>query len=207
MCYKKEQTSVFPNLSTYSFKGMTFHVLQISRMLDTDRTPSGRSTQMNSAQILAVQAVFLVLFLSLLFLKAAFDLAVSHSWTSESQWCAFSSSIYVLFCPNYQSAWQEKPQWPHHSLAAKVLHNTQLQTEAVAIFAMCFWCFPSLWSVEFIWFWTLFSPLIPTCFVVFPVFFSLCFIFQQNFYSVLWFKQFIHQQHDSISIPLEWPPL
>lgn len=75
-------------------------------------------------------------FFSVLFLEAAFDLAVSHSWTSVLQWCASSSSIYVLFCSNHQAAWQEKPQWPHHSFAAKVLCNTQLHTGAVTIFAI-----------------------------------------------------------------------
>lgn len=49
---------------------------------------------------------------------------VSHSWTSVWQLCVSPSSIYVLFCPNHQTASQEKPQWLHHRFAAKALHNT-----------------------------------------------------------------------------------
>lgn len=69
-------------------------------------------------------------------------------------------------------------------------------------------CKNSLSSAEFIRFWLLSSPLIPDWFVVFgcggclrPYVFEtlnlgLCFILQQNFYSVLWLIHFInHQWH------------
>jgi len=63
-------------------------------------------------------------------LSAAFGPAVWHSWASVGQQCASLPSIYVLLFPNYEAAWQEKPQWPRHRCAAKALHNTQLQTAA-----------------------------------------------------------------------------
>lgn len=118
---------------------------------------------------LEIHPAFLVP-LSLLLLEAAFDPALSHSQTSVWQW----SSIYVPLWPNHQTTWQEKPQWPRQSHAAKVLCNTQLQSEAIATTEyvnMCFWCFYSLicrfpfllwlWMLypcvfEWIWVWVSF---------------------------------------------------
>lgn len=60
-------------------------------------------------------------------------LLVQHRHTQHPRCGSTVFPHHPFMCPNSQTASQEKPLWPHHSCAAKVLCNPRLQTEAVAI--------------------------------------------------------------------------
>lgn len=152
---------------------------------------------------LIVKPASLVFFLSLLFLKATSNTALSHSSTSVAAICF--SIIYLCASLPKPGDWQKKPPWPHHSCAAKPLYNTQLQTEASSwhqwlcepcavflVLALSLIC----WVHFVIWFQLACGVCLRMlCTYVFvPMNLDLRFILQRDFYIVMWFPQFIHHQ-------------
>lgn len=170
----------------------------LSRTFDTDRTPSGCSWNSIRKALLTVGIVC--------------DWE-SHSWTALCGSGVFLHHLFMCFsAQTTRSPDRKSPSGctmaflpkPYITLSYKLRQLPPLSMLPCVVF---FWCFCSLISLirssDFgrrllLWFQLVCGAgLRRLCPYVFePVSLCLCFILQQTFYPVMWFKQFIHhQQH------------